>query len=87
MESRRTRTFGRDGSRRYSFENGAKGQRYYRSALFMGTLAFFAWAYNQPTDFDLFVEAQKDFVSDLYDGRAEIVSIGPGVATSFKKTA
>ena len=53
----------------------------------MGTLAFFAWAYNQPTDFDLFVEAQKDFVSDLYDGRAEIVSIGPGVATSFKKTA
>jgi len=53
----------------YSFENGAKGQRYYRSALFMGTLAFFAWAYNQPTDFDLFVEAQKDFVSDLYDGK------------------
>merc|ERR1712032_554071 len=34
-----------------------------------GTVAFFAWAYNQPTDFDLFVEAQKEFIDDLYDGK------------------
>ena len=53
----------------YSFDPGAKGQRYYRAALFMGTVAFFAWAYNQPTDFDLFVEAQKEFIDDLYDGK------------------
>ena len=33
------------------------------------TVAFFAWAYNQPTDFDLFVEAQKEFIDDLYDGK------------------
>merc|ERR1711924_361931 len=38
-------------------------------ALLMGTVAFFAWAYNQPTDFDLFVEAQKEFIDDLYDGK------------------
>jgi len=52
----------------YSFDPGAKGQRYYRAALLMGTVAFFAWAYNQPTDFDLFVEAQKEFIDDLYAG-------------------
>mmetsp|Transcript_19660 Transcript_19660/g.58475 ORF Transcript_19660/g.58475 Transcript_19660/m.58475 type:complete len:353 (-) Transcript_19660:99-1157(-) len=53
----------------YSFDPGAKGQRYYRAALLVGTVSFFSWAYNQPTDFDLFVEAQRDFVVDLYDGK------------------
>lgn len=28
-----------------------------------GTFAFFVYCYNQPTDFDTFLEAQKDFVS------------------------
>ena len=53
----------------WSFEAGAKGQRYYRCALLVGAFAFFVWAYNQPTDFDAFVEAQQSFVSDLYDGK------------------
>lgn len=54
---------------RYSFEDGAKGQRYYRFSLMLLTFAFFAWAYNQPTDFDLFIDAQKEFVDDLYTGK------------------
>ena len=53
----------------YSFEPGAANQRYYRFALLMGAFSFFSWAYNQPTDFDAFIEAQQEFVSDLYDGK------------------
>lgn len=53
----------------YSFEIGAKGQRYYRAALLLGIISFFIYCYNQPTDFDAFVLAQKEFVADLYDGK------------------
>lgn len=53
----------------YSFEAGAPGQRYYRSALVTALCAFFVYCYNQPTDFDMFVAAQKEFVADLYEGK------------------
>lgn len=53
----------------YSFEPGAPGQRYYRSALVVAFFAFFVYCYNQPTDFDTFIIAQKEFVADLYEGK------------------
>lgn len=53
----------------WSFEPGAKNQRSYRMALMVGSLAFFIWAYNQPTDFDAFMDAQEAFVGDLYSGK------------------
>lgn len=53
----------------YTFEPGAAGQRYYRSALVVASVAFFVYCYNQPTDFDTFLSAQKEFVSDLYEGK------------------
>mmetsp|Transcript_23139 Transcript_23139/g.91804 ORF Transcript_23139/g.91804 Transcript_23139/m.91804 type:complete len:258 (+) Transcript_23139:26-799(+) len=53
----------------FSFDNGAPGQRYYRSALVAAAIAFFVYCYNQPTDFDSFIAAQKDFVNDLYEGK------------------
>eukprot|EP00631_Chrysoreinhardia_giraudii_P001826 CAMPEP_0197415706 /NCGR_PEP_ID=MMETSP1170-20131217/2162_1 /TAXON_ID=54406 /ORGANISM="Sarcinochrysis sp, Strain CCMP770" /LENGTH=327 /DNA_ID=CAMNT_0042942537 /DNA_START=335 /DNA_END=1317 /DNA_ORIENTATION=- len=52
-----------------SFEHGAPGQRYYRSAVVAAMAAFFVYCYNQPTDFDAFVAAQREFVSDLYEGK------------------
>lgn len=53
----------------YSFEGSPLGQRYYRAALMMASVSFFVWAYNQPTDFDIFVTVQKEFVADLYEGK------------------
>ncbi|KAJ8602253.1 hypothetical protein CTAYLR_003632 [Chrysophaeum taylorii] len=53
----------------YSFESGAPNQRYYRSALVMALLSFVVYVYNQPSDFDTFVAAQKEFVADLYEGK------------------
>mmetsp|Transcript_11448 Transcript_11448/g.36353 ORF Transcript_11448/g.36353 Transcript_11448/m.36353 type:complete len:262 (-) Transcript_11448:1362-2147(-) len=53
----------------YSFEHGAPGQRYYRSAMIASIAGLFVYCYNQPSDFDSFVAAQKDFVSDLYEGK------------------
>uniref|UniRef100_A0A6S8BIM4 Translocation protein SEC62 n=1 Tax=Aureoumbra lagunensis TaxID=44058 RepID=A0A6S8BIM4_9STRA len=53
----------------YSFENGAPGQRYYRFALVTSLISFAIYCYNQPTDFDTFLAAQRDFVSDLYEGK------------------
>ncbi|KAJ1455102.1 translocation protein Sec62-domain-containing protein [Pelagophyceae sp. CCMP2097] len=53
----------------YSFAGSPRGQRYYRAALCMGSWAFFVWCYNQPTDFDVFLTVQKEFVADLYEGK------------------
>jgi translocation protein SEC62 len=52
----------------YSFEGGSPGQGYYRSAAVLGIVAFVYWAYTQPTEFDSFISAQRDFVHDLYEG-------------------
>jgi translocation protein SEC62 len=52
----------------YSFEKAATGQGYYRIALIVATAAFVYWATTQPTEFDGFLQAQKDFLDDLYSG-------------------
>ena len=31
-------------------------------------VAFCVWVYQQPTEFDEYVQAQKDFLDDLYSG-------------------
>lgn len=53
----------------YSFEKAANGQGYYRLGLFVILIAFGYWAYTQPTEFDGFVTAQKEFIDDLYSGK------------------
>mmetsp|Transcript_738 Transcript_738/g.1079 ORF Transcript_738/g.1079 Transcript_738/m.1079 type:complete len:329 (+) Transcript_738:64-1050(+) len=52
----------------YSFEKASPNQGYYRISVFVAFLGFLYWAWTQPTDFDSFITAQKDFVSDLYEG-------------------
>lgn len=52
----------------YSFEKASPGQGYYRIALIVATAAFVYWAATQPTEFDGFLQAQKDFLDDLYSG-------------------
>lgn len=52
----------------YSFEKCAPGQGYYRMGLMSILIYFCYWAYTQPTEFDGFLKAQKDFVDDLYSG-------------------
>eukprot|EP00904_Undaria_pinnatifida_P000457 jgi/Undpi1/10411/HiC_scaffold_29.g12861.m1 len=53
----------------WTFEKGSSGQGYYRVIAVGGVVAFVIWAYNQPTDFDTFISAQSDFMSDLYAGK------------------
>ena len=52
----------------YSFEPGAAGQGYYRIGALLGLAGFVYWACTQPTEFDGFIQAQKDFIDDLYSG-------------------
>jgi translocation protein SEC62 len=52
----------------YTFEVAAPGQGYYRMGLMAILVYFCYWAYTQPTEFDGFLKAQKDFVDDLYSG-------------------
>lgn len=52
----------------YSFESSAPGQGYYRIGLVVGMVGFVAWAMTQPTEFDSFIQGQKDFLDDLYSG-------------------
>lgn len=52
----------------YSFEKAAAGQGYLRIALIIATCGFVYWAATQPTEFDGFLQAQKDFIDDLYSG-------------------
>jgi hypothetical protein len=57
----------------YVFENGSPGQGYYRVALLIGVVSFIVWAARQPTEFDGFLQAQKEFVDDLYSGSLPIL--------------
>ena len=52
----------------YSFEKGTPGQGYYRVGLLLLLVGFVYWACTQPTEFDGFVKAQKEFLDDLYSG-------------------
>lgn len=53
----------------YSFERGSAGQGYYRLGLIVALAAFVYWAVSQPTEFDGYIQAQKDFIDDLYSGK------------------
>ncbi|CAK9250847.1 unnamed protein product [Sphagnum jensenii] len=52
----------------YTFEKAAAGQGYYRIGVVVLLIAFVYWASTQPTEFDGFLQAQKDFIDDLYSG-------------------
>lgn len=52
----------------YTFDKGTPGQGYYRLALLAAVIGFMVWAYQQPTEFDGFLKAQKEFIDDLYSG-------------------
>ena len=52
----------------YTIEKVKAGQGYYRIAMLSIIIYFAYWAYSQPTEFDAFLGAQKDFVDDLYSG-------------------
>lgn len=52
-----------------SFERAGAGQGYYRFGTVLALVAFVYWAYTQPTEFDGFIQAQKEFVDDLYSGK------------------
>ncbi len=53
----------------YSFDKGSAGQGLYRIGLILALVGFSYWAYTQPTEFDGFLQAQKEFIDDLYTGK------------------
>jgi translocation protein SEC62 len=52
----------------YTFEKGTAGQGYYRIGVVLMLVGFVYWACTQPTEFDGFIKAQKDFLDDIYNG-------------------
>lgn len=52
----------------YSFEKGATGQGLYRVGMIAVLVGFVYWACTQPTEFDGFLKANRDFLDDLYSG-------------------
>ena len=53
----------------YSFDKGSAGQGLYRVGLIVALVGFGYWAFTQPTEFDGFLHAQKEFIDDLYSGK------------------
>lgn len=52
----------------YSFDKGTPGQGYYRVGVVVLIIGFVYWACTQPTEFDGFIKAQRDFIDDIYSG-------------------
>jgi len=52
----------------YSIDRGSSGQGLYRLCLLLALGGFAYWATTQPTEFDEFLKANKDFIDDLYSG-------------------
>lgn len=52
----------------YTFEKGTAGQGYYRIGMVVLLGGFVYWACTQPTEFDGFIKAQRDFIDDIYSG-------------------
>lgn len=52
-----------------SLEKGSTGQGIYRVGLLLAFASFIYWATTQPTEFDGFIAAQKEFIDDLYSGK------------------
>eukprot|EP00543_Licmophora_paradoxa_P014634 CAMPEP_0202458314 /NCGR_PEP_ID=MMETSP1360-20130828/24459_1 /ASSEMBLY_ACC=CAM_ASM_000848 /TAXON_ID=515479 /ORGANISM="Licmophora paradoxa, Strain CCMP2313" /LENGTH=325 /DNA_ID=CAMNT_0049078809 /DNA_START=12 /DNA_END=989 /DNA_ORIENTATION=- len=53
----------------YSFEPTKAGQLPYRVGVAVAFFSFCYWAITQPSEFDGFISAQGDFLSDLYAGK------------------
>uniref|UniRef100_A0A6U3TY49 Translocation protein SEC62 n=1 Tax=Ditylum brightwellii TaxID=49249 RepID=A0A6U3TY49_9STRA len=53
----------------FSFEKSPPGQFLYRLGVAVGFFSFCWWAVTQPSEFDGFISAQGDFISDLYQGK------------------
>jgi translocation protein SEC62 len=51
-----------------SFEKTKDGQLMYRLGVFVAFFGFCYWAVTQPSEFDGYVQAQGDFIKDLYAG-------------------
>lgn len=52
----------------YSLDKGSAGQGYYRIGVVLCLVGFVYWACTQPTEFDGFLKANKDFIDDIYSG-------------------
>lgn len=52
----------------YTFEKGTVGQGYYRIGMMIALGGFVYWACTQPTEFDGFIKAQREFIDDIYSG-------------------
>ena len=52
----------------YTFDKGTAGQGYYRVGMMALLGGFVYWACTQPTEFDGFIIAQRDFINDIYSG-------------------
>lgn len=52
----------------YTFDKASAGQGYYRMGSLLTIVGFVYWACTQPTEFDGFIKAQKEFIDDLYSG-------------------
>lgn len=52
----------------YSFEKTGPGQLWWRIAVAGGFAGFVYWAYTQPTEFDAFMQSNRQFVDDLFEG-------------------
>mmetsp|Transcript_28685 Transcript_28685/g.64078 ORF Transcript_28685/g.64078 Transcript_28685/m.64078 type:complete len:204 (-) Transcript_28685:295-906(-) len=52
----------------HSFEKTAPGQLWWRIGVLASFIWIGYWAYSQPTEFDDFLNSNKQFVDDLYDG-------------------
>jgi len=51
----------------YSFESTKSGQLPYRIAVALSFSSFCWWAVTQPSEFDIFLRAQQDFINGIYN--------------------
>lgn len=52
----------------WALAKSGEGQGYYRLGLVGGMIGFVFWVMTQPTEFDTFLQGQKHFLDDLYNG-------------------
>jgi len=53
----------------YSFQATKPGQLPYRIGVAVAFFSFCYWAVTQPSEFDGFLQAQGDFIKDIYEGK------------------
>lgn len=52
----------------YSLERTKSGQLLYRLGIGVAFFSFSYWAVTQPSEFDVLIQGQQDFIKDLYEG-------------------